>query len=51
MEDIKLTILMPCLNKEKTLAICIEKAKKFLKENKVNGEILIADNRKYRQFY
>ena len=44
MEQIELTILMPCLNEEKTIAICIEKAKKFLKDNNVNGEILISDN-------
>ena len=48
MENIELTILMPCLNEEKTIGICIEKAKKFLNENEINGEILIADNRKYR---
>ena len=44
MKDIELTILMPCLNEEETLEVCIKKAKKFLKKNKVNGEILIADN-------
>ena len=44
MKEIELTILMPCLNEEETLEICIKKAKKFLKTNKVNGEILIADN-------
>lgn len=44
MEDIELTILMPCLNEEKTIEICIKKAEKFLKENNINGEILIADN-------
>ena len=40
----ELTILIPCLNEEKTLGICINKAKKFLSENNINGEILIADN-------
>ena len=44
MKDIELTILMPCLNEEETLEVCIKKAKKFLKKNKVSGEILIADN-------
>ena len=44
MKEIELTILMPCLNEEETLKTCIDKAKKFLKKNKVNGEILIADN-------
>ena len=40
----ELTILMPCLNEAETLAICIRKAKAFLEENKIDGEILIADN-------
>lgn len=40
----ELTILMPCLNEEKTLQTCINKAKEFLKKNNVNGEILIVDN-------
>lgn len=41
---LELTILMPCLNEVETLGLCIEKAKIFLKENEINGEILIADN-------
>ena len=40
----ELTILMPCLNEARTLKICIDKAKKFISENNVEGEILIADN-------
>lgn len=44
MEEIELTILMPCLNEEKTILTCIKKAKRFLNENNVKGEILIADN-------
>lgn len=44
MEKIELTILMPCLNEEKTIGICIEKAKKILKDNNIKGEILIANN-------
>lgn len=40
----ELTILMPCLNESETLANCIRKAKKFLLEYKVEGEVLIADN-------
>ena len=44
MKAIELTILMPCLNEEETIEVCIKKAKKFLKTNKVIGEILIADN-------
>ena len=40
----ELTILMPCLNEEQTLVTCINKAKTFLQQNNINGEILIADN-------
>ena len=41
---LELTILMPCLNEAETLAVCIEKAKGFLKRAGVAGEVLIADN-------
>lgn len=40
----ELTILMPCLNEEKTVKKCIDKAFKFIKENNIDGEVLIADN-------
>ena len=40
----ELTILMPCLNEAETLAICIRKAKKFLNESGIDGEVLISDN-------
>jgi glycosyltransferase involved in cell wall biosynthesis len=40
----ELTILMPCLNEEETLYICIQKAKSFLGQNNIDGEVLIADN-------
>ena len=42
--EVELTILMPCLNEAETLAICIEKAKGYLAESGVVGEVLIADN-------
>ncbi len=38
------TILMPCLNEADTIGICIKKAKHFLEENEIEGEILISDN-------
>lgn len=43
----ELTILMPCLNEAETLARCIQKAKKFLANENIHGEILIADNGSY----
>lgn len=40
----ELTILMPCLNEEETIEICIVKALKAIRENDLVAEILIADN-------
>jgi glycosyltransferase involved in cell wall biosynthesis len=39
-----LSVVMPCLNEADTLAICIEKARRGIKESGVSGEIIIADN-------
>jgi glycosyltransferase involved in cell wall biosynthesis len=41
---IELSVVMPCLNEADTLAICIEKAKKALREDAIVGEIIVADN-------
>lgn len=35
---------MPCLNEAETLAVCIQKANRFLSENNIAGEVIIADN-------
>jgi glycosyltransferase involved in cell wall biosynthesis len=43
-DEFELTIVMPCLNEAETLATCIQKAKKFLADSKISGEVLIADN-------
>lgn len=40
----EITILIPCLNEEKTIGICIQKAKKFIETNNLKGEILVVDN-------
>lgn len=44
MENIDLTILIPALNEENTIGICIEKAKKFIEKNGIKAEILVANN-------
>ena len=41
---IELSIVMPCLNEAETLAICINKARTYLYENNISGEVIIADN-------
>ncbi len=43
-DAVELSIVMPCLNEAETLAVCIEKANRFLAESGVVGEVVIADN-------
>jgi glycosyltransferase involved in cell wall biosynthesis len=43
-DDIELSIVMPCLNEAETVKICIDKAKRYLAENHIKGEIVIGDN-------
>ncbi len=42
--SIELSVVMPCLNEAETLATCIKKAQAFFKREKVEGEVVIADN-------
>jgi hypothetical protein len=41
---LEVTILLPCLNEERTLPACIDKARAFLARTEICGEILVADN-------
>ena len=43
-DAIELTVLMPCLNEEKTIGICIQKALNCMRRLGISGEIVIADN-------
>jgi glycosyltransferase involved in cell wall biosynthesis len=44
MQDCELTILMPCLDEAETIGRCVGKARAFLTQSGVAGEVLIADN-------
>ncbi len=44
MDAIEFTILMPCLNEERTLRACIEEASTYIVNQHLSAEILIADN-------
>jgi glycosyltransferase involved in cell wall biosynthesis len=39
-----ISIIMPCLNEEKSIGNCIDKTTKVIKQNKLNAEIIIIDN-------
>jgi glycosyltransferase involved in cell wall biosynthesis len=41
---IELSIVMPCLNEAETLALCLLKAKAFLAQHDIAGEVIVADN-------
>ena len=43
-KDMELTVVMPCLNEADTLAICVEKALRAIREHNIVGEVVIADN-------
>jgi len=42
--SVELSIVMPCLNEAETIAACIKKAQQYLKDNNIQGEIVIGDN-------
>jgi len=43
-ENLELSIVLPCLNEAETLGICIKKAKGWMSSNHVTGEVIVADN-------
>src|SRR5258705_1090439 len=42
--SLELSVVMPCLNEADTLATCIEKAQRAMRENGIKGEVIVADN-------
>ncbi|WP_196809856.1 glycosyltransferase family 2 protein [Butyrivibrio sp. MB2005] len=38
------TILMPCLNEASTVGSCVNKAMQFLRDKRIDGEVLVVDN-------
>lgn len=40
----ELSIVMPCLNEAETLETCVVKAQATLRENRIDGEVIVADN-------
>jgi glycosyltransferase involved in cell wall biosynthesis len=44
MQDIEVSVVMPCLNEEKTVGICVRKAFEALKRCGIKGEVIVVDN-------
>ena len=43
-ESVEVSVVIPSLNEEKTIGICIEKVKKVFEEYNISGEIIVSDN-------
>ncbi len=43
-DPLEITVVMPCLNEADTIATCVRKAVRCLRELGVRGEVLVADN-------
>lgn len=41
---VKVSVVLPCLNEEKTIGICIEKIKTAFQKYNLDGEIIVVDN-------
>ncbi|MFH0807818.1 MAG: glycosyltransferase, partial [Elusimicrobiota bacterium] len=42
--SIEISVVLPCLNEEETIAACIDKSKKAFAESRVEGEVIVVDN-------
>lgn len=42
--DLEVSVVMPCLNEERTVGICVRKAVETLKKLGIKGEVVISDN-------
>lgn len=43
-DEIELSIVLPCLNEERTILQCIKKTQEVLEKHHIKGEIIVADN-------
>jgi len=43
-EQIELSIVMPCLNEQETVGVCVRKALATLREAGISAEVIVADN-------
>jgi len=44
MNDIEVTVVMPCLNEEEAMGACLKKIKEVFAQDGIRGEIIVADN-------
>ena len=42
--EIEVSVILPCLNEEETIGICIKKANECFEKNNICGEVIVVDN-------
>ena len=43
-KEIEISIVLPCLNEEKAIGMCLDSINKVIIENKLDAEIIVVDN-------
>jgi len=43
-EKTKISIILPCLNEEKSISYCLDEVKTVIKNNSLNAEVIVVDN-------
>lgn len=43
-QKLELSVIMPCLNEERTVGYCVDEARQFMDEHYINGEVIVVDN-------
>jgi glycosyltransferase involved in cell wall biosynthesis len=43
-DELEVSVVMPCLNEERTVGVCVDKAVRTLREMGVRGEVVVVDN-------
>ena len=43
-QEIEVSVVMPCLNEEEAIGICIQKIQEVFLREKIKGEVIVADN-------
>src|SRR4051812_25804630 len=43
-QELELSVVIPCLDEEKTIVPCIEKALRAMREANIRGEVVVSDN-------
>jgi hypothetical protein len=43
-DEVEISVVIPCLNEEKTITLCVEKALRSMREANIAGEVVVSDN-------